>query len=122
MKEDWWLPVKSFVESGLKEMIVELSLPRKDYKKDGGLLFKDEPPVRYRLVLIELENGEKEVLCTSLVDSTQYPHELFSELYHCRWSIEEGYKLLKERLDLEDFSGKTAKAVKQDFHAKCCWA
>ena len=25
---------------------------------------------------------------------------------------------MKERLDLEDFSGKTAKAVKQDFHVK----
>jgi hypothetical protein len=25
---------------------------------------------------------------------------------------------LKDRLDLEDFSGKTAKTVKQDFHAK----
>ena len=118
MKEDWWLPVRSFVESGLKEMVVELSLPKKDYKKEASLLFKDEPPVRCRLVLIELENGEKEVLCTSLVDSTQYPHELFWELYHCRWGVEEGYKLLKERLDLEDFSGKTAKAVKQDFHAK----
>jgi hypothetical protein len=118
MKEDWWLPVRSFVESGLKEMTVELSLPRKDYKKEGSPLFKDEPPVRCRLILIELETGEKEVLCTSLVDSTQYPHELFWELYHCRWGIEEGYKLLKERLDLEDFSGKTAKAVKQDFHAK----
>jgi len=118
MKESRWLPVRSFVESGLKEMIVELSLPGKDYKKEGGPLFKDEPPVRCRLVLIELKNGENEILCTSLVDSTRYPHELFSELYHCRWGIEEGYKLLKERLDLEDFSGKTAKAVKQDFHAK----
>jgi hypothetical protein len=118
MKEDWWLPVRSFVESGLKEMTVELSLPGKDYKKEGGSLFKDEPPVRCRLILIELENGQKEVLCTSLVDCTQYPRELFSELYHCRWGVEEGYKLLKERLDLEDFSGKTARAVKQDFHAK----
>lgn len=118
MKEDWWLPVRSFVESGLKEMTVELSLPKKDHGKQGGALFKDEPPVRCRLVLIELENGEKEVLCTSLADPTGYPHELFSGLYHCRWGIEEGYKLLKERLDLEDFSGKTAKAVKQDFHAK----
>ena len=118
MKEDWWLPVRSFVESGLKEMTVEFSLPKKDRRKEGGPLFKDEPPVRCRLVLVELENGQKEVLCTSLVDATEYPLELFAELYHLRWGIEEGYKLLKERLDMEDFSGKTAKAVKQDFHAK----
>lgn len=118
MKEDWWLPVRSFVESGQKEMIIELSLPSRDVKKSHGIDFKSESPVRCRLVLIELENGEKEVLCTSLIDSERYPYDLFKELYHLRWGIEEGYKLLKERLDLEDFSGKTAKAVKQDFHAK----
>jgi hypothetical protein len=99
-------------------MTVELSLPGKDYRKEGSLLFRDEPPVRCRLILIELGNGEKEVLCTSPVDSTPYPHDLFGELYHCRRGIGEGYKLLKERLDLEDFSGKTAKAVNEDFHAK----
>ena len=42
----------------------------------------------------------------------------FKELYHHRWSEEEAFKLLKSRVELEDFSGKTAKAVKQDFHAK----
>jgi hypothetical protein len=52
-------------------MTVELSLPGKDYKRDGSLLFKDEPPVGCRLVLVELENGRKEVLCTSLTDSAQ---------------------------------------------------
>ena len=57
-------------------------------------------------------------MCTSLIDYTQYPHELFSELYHCRWGIEDAYKLLKDRLDLEDFFRKTAKAVRQDFHAE----
>lgn len=39
-------------------------------------------------------------------------------LYHYRWNEEEAYKLLKSRVELEAFSGKTAKAVKQDFHAK----
>lgn len=35
-----------------------------------------------------------------------------------RLNEEEAYKLLKCRIELENFSGKTAKAVKQDFHAK----
>jgi hypothetical protein len=118
MKEDWWLPVRRFVESGQKEMIIELSLPSKDVKKPQGIDFKSEAPLRCRLILIELENGEKEVLCTSLTDTELYPYDLFEDLYHIRWGVEEGYKLLKERLDLEDFSGKTAKAVKQDFYAK----
>jgi len=30
MKEDWWLPVKEFKESGEKKRIVKFTLPRKD--------------------------------------------------------------------------------------------
>ncbi len=65
-----------------------------------------------------MDSGETEILCTSLVDFEEYPHDQFQELYHYRWNEEEAYKLLKNRIELEDFSGKTAKAVKQDFHAK----
>lgn len=118
MKEGWWLSVRDFVSSGKKEMIVDFSLPSKDVQKPQGVDFKKRGAIRCRLILVELENGEKEILCTSLTDTDVYPYDLFKELYHLRWGVEEGYKLLKERLDLEDFSGKTAKAVKQDFHAK----
>lgn len=118
MKEDWWLSVKAFVESGEKETEVEFTLPKKDYP-----LLKEYPDkmmenIRCRLICIELENGEKEVLCTSLLDTDKYTHEDFAELYHFRWNVEEGYKLFKSRLEVENFSGKTALAVKQDFYAK----
>ena len=65
-----------------------------------------------------MENGETEILCTSLLDTQKHDTSEFKELYHHRWSEEEAFKLLKSRVELEDFSGKTAKAVKQDFHAK----
>lgn len=70
------------------------------------------------MIAVELGNGKKEILCTSLLDTEQYPREEFEELYHYRWDEEEAYKLLKCRIELEDFSGKTAIAVKQDFYAK----
>lgn len=118
MKENWWLAVKLFSESGEKERIVEFGLP----KKDRGLLkhypWLQNQKIKCRLLSVELENGEKEILCTSLTDSDKYPHEDFKELYHFRWNIEESYKLFKCRLEIENFSGKTAIAVKQDFYAK----
>lgn len=117
MKEDWWLDVKEFVESGEKERLVTFTLP----KKHHHLLDKypdQEEKVTCRLVCVELENGEKEVLCVSLTDMEKYTHEDFVELYHYRWNVEEGYKLFKARAEIEYFSGKTARAVKQDFHAK----
>ena len=106
------------MESGEKERIVSYNLPKKDRE-----LLKDYPEmvdkeIRCRLVCIELENGEKEVLCTSLTDMGKYPYEEFCELYHFRWNIEESYKLFKARAEVERFSGKTALAVKQDFFAK----
>lgn len=117
MKEDWWLKVKSFVESDDQERLVTFLLPKKDRKH-----FSDSDQIHQaitcRLIKIELPTGEKEVLCTSLTDIEQYPYDQFEALYHTRWNEEEAYKLLKSRIEIEDFSGKTAKAVKQDFHAK----
>ncbi|MBW1956770.1 MAG: hypothetical protein JRI83_13825 [Deltaproteobacteria bacterium] len=39
-------------------------------------------------------------------------------LYHLRWPVEEDYKAIKCRIDLENFFGKSALSVYQDFHAK----
>ena len=118
LKENWWLKVKDFTESDDIERIVTFSLPKKDRKKLAEYPHMQDATITCRLVKIELETGEKEILCTSLTDTEQYLHEEFDSLYHYRWNEEEAYKLLKSRIELENFSGKTAQAVKQDFHSK----
>ena len=118
MKEDWWLEVKKFKESGEKERIVKFKLPKKDSAKLQDYPEMINKTINCRLIRIELENGETEILCTSLVDKEKYPHEEFAGLYHYRWNVEEAYKLYKARIDMENFSGKTVLAVKQDFFAK----
>jgi len=70
-----------------------------------------------RFVRVPLSTGEWEVLVTSLLDETAYPTADFLELYHGRWGVETFDGVLKTRLDLENFSGLTAEAVRQDFHA-----
>ena len=118
MKEDWWLTVKEFTESTDKERIVTFSLPKKDRKKLADYPEIMDQTITCRLIKIELETGEKEILCTSLTDIEKYEYVEFDSLYHYRWNEEEAYKLLKSRIELENFSGKTAIAVKQDFFAK----
>lgn len=118
MKQDWWLPVQDFNSSGEKQRVVKFKLPKKDKE-----LLEDYPEmidqeIGCRLVRVDLENGEKEILCTSFAEENQYTEEDFSELYHYRWNEEEAYKLFKARVEVENFSGKTALAVKQDFFAK----
>ena len=118
LKEDWWLKVKEFTESDLFEQDVVFTLPKKDRKKLADYPTFTETSITCRLIKVVLEDGNKEILCTSLLDTEEYPYEEFAELYHYRWNEEEAYKLLKCRAEVESFSGKTAIAVKQDFFAK----
>ena len=74
--------------------------------------------MKLRLIRVELDSGEPEVLITSLLDSEKYPTDLFAELYHDRWPVEEDYKVMKCRIELENFSGKSSLSVYQDFHAR----
>ncbi len=70
-----------------------------------------------RFVSLRLPDGKLEVLVTTLLDEAKYPTEEFLEVYHRRWNHETFYNVLKSRLDLENFSGQTVEAIRQDFHA-----
>ena len=63
-------------------------------------------------------SGEVEVFCTSLLNEEKYKRTEVLKLYKERWNIEEGYKLIKSRLEVEDFSGTRSIVVKQDFYIK----
>lgn len=118
LKDDWWLQVKDFVNATDQERIVEFRLPKKDQEKLSEFPHMQHTLIKCRLIKVVLENAQIEVLCTSLLNTEKYDREEFKRLYHYRWNEEEAYKLLKGRVELEAFSGKTAKAVKQDFYAK----
>jgi len=107
---------KQFKESGKKECVVEVTPNNNSMRicKEKGL---SKEPIKLRLVRVGLEN-EVEILVTNLLDKQKYPTCLFKKLYHCRWGIEEGYKRQKIWLEIENFSGKSALAVKQDYYAK----
>jgi len=70
-----------------------------------------------RFVSLRLPDGKLEVLVTTLLDAQLYPTAEFLEVYHWRWPHETFYFMLKSRLDLENFSGETVEAVRQDFQA-----
>ena len=112
-----WKVVKIFLDSGLKEQIVDL-IPTESAVNECVDMAFDETPLTVRLLRIELSSGETEVLATTLTHSKKYPHELFAELYHQRWFVEEDYKTLKLPLELENFSGKTVHSVYQDIYAQ----
>ena len=55
---------------------------------------------------------------TNLFDAEAFPTAVFGDLYHQRWRIEEAFKHLKHRLNLEHVSGLSQLAAIQDFAAK----
>ena len=75
-------------------------------------------PIKLRLIRIELDTDEAEILITSLTDKDRYPYNIFSELYHRRWPVEEDYKTMKCWIEIENYSGKSVSSVYQDFYAK----
>ena len=112
-----WLLIRDFLDTGNKEQIVSFNPPVTAHKpcQKYGL---DLTPMTVRLIRVELETGETEVLITSLTDTVLYPMNIFAELYITRWPIEEDYKVIKRRIEIENFSGKSALSVYQDFHAR----
>jgi hypothetical protein len=113
-----WLPVKEFIKSRKKDITVTMEVPDGDferYRKDFPDMRKT---VKCRMVKVQAENGEEQILCTTLLDPVKYKLQELGELYCVRWAIEEGYKMYKARVQVEAFSGKTATAVKQDIYAK----
>ncbi len=91
----------------------QVILKKKEFhcKEDSDL--PEEMSVRF--VKIILDTGEEEVLITSLLDTEKYPTEDFKHLYWLRWGIETYFDILKNRLNLENFTGKSSESVRQDF-------
>ena len=73
--------------------------------------------IKVRFVSLRLPSGELEVLATSLLDERRYPTREFLTVYHWRWGHETFHLMLKGRLELENFSGRTVEAVGQDVQA-----
>jgi hypothetical protein len=114
--------VNEVLHSKKRDEVINISLRRASSgaKVELKRLFPNlnmDEIISFRVVIVTLKTGEKEILLTSLLDKKKYPHSIFCELYFKRWGIEENYKFHKVELEIENFSGMTCHAVEQDFHA-----
>ncbi|MGB5698302.1 IS4 family transposase [Muriicola sp.] len=117
LKTGSWKVAKGLIDSGEKEITTKI-YPSKASATKCKELGLSTAPITLRFICIELCTGEKEVLVTSLIGAGEYPNACFSELYSFRWQAEESYKVMKSRLEIENFSGKSCLAIAQDFYAK----
>jgi hypothetical protein len=73
--------------------------------------------LRVRMVRIILSTGEVEYLVTNIENSTMSTKEV-GELYYKRWGIELAYDVIKNKLNVENISGKSRLIIEQDFYAQ----
>lgn len=97
-----WKGVRRFTRGPADDAIVDLGT------KDQSM------PLR--LIRSLLPSGKVLVMVTNLVDDSLRPAD-FAELYRRRWRIEEASKLIKARLQVENWTGVLPHTVEQDFFA-----
>ena len=68
--------------------------------------------IRVRVVKFILPSSQTETLITDLFDMEE---SVFQELYFLRWSVEEKYDVVKNKLELPNFTGRTVNVLYQDF-------
>jgi hypothetical protein len=109
---------EEFRLSEYKSKIIEInSVPQKSRRGLERYDITDFKPFKIRFVKVILDTGEVEILATTLLNEEKYPVELFKELYFKRWGIETNYNHLKSNLNIEEFTGLSEIAIRQDFFA-----
>ena len=106
--------VAQFYESGKKDSLIDIKPSQKISSK--GLSYSKNLSIQIRILRIELQSGEEEILITSLLDSKTYPHKDFKALYYKRWAIETFYNRFKNIIGVENFSGTSDQFIQQEFN------
>ena len=111
--------VNKFKKGNKNEEVLEINLTKQRLKKIElkEIVKKGKSNIKVRVIRIKLDSGEEEILITSLMDKKEFSHDEFKELYFKRWGIEVNYNILKNIIELENFTGIKPIAIMQDFYA-----
>ena len=122
---DRYYPSKAFFAEMIdKSMFFLMRVRRKfnvefdNVKRNGSVKFTiNGKTYQVKVFKIILDSGEEEILVTNLPSSDLSRKEV-GELYFKRWGIEVKFDSLKNKLELENWSGRRTVTVYQDFWAK----
>jgi len=98
---------------------IELDARRQRNIKSERLLerAKEKKHHRCRLSKVVLSTGEVEYLLSNIEKEAISENEM-GDAYFKRWQVETGYDILKNKMHLENFTGRTKITIEQDFHAQ----
>lgn len=106
--------VDQFWASDQQEQVVELQPNHR--QRTNVEKYSLAESFRVRLVKVELESGEIEVLGTSLLEFETYKVEELKQVYGWRWHEETWIGRVKNIFELECFSGQSQLVIEQDYY------
>lgn len=115
LNNSFWQQEVKMVESD-DEINVIIDKNRKKELKKQGLSFETGDSVSFRVIKFKLDSGEEEILITNISKDKLGVDEA-KELYFKRWGIETRFNILKNKLEIENFSGEKPLLIEQDFYA-----
>ena len=83
-----------------------------DSAKMGSSVVTLESGIEIRVIKFYLPSGEIETLITNLF---KMPTKRFKKLYHLRWPVETKYDIVKNKLEMPNFTGYSKNVIYQDF-------
>jgi len=116
LQKNTYKEIEEFRNSDQVDQIITLN-PSKDTSKDIKKRFPDIIVVPLKFRLIKYTAAETTYCIGTTLMDKQYEINLFKDIYHSRWGIEELYKVSKEFIVVDDFHGKTERGVKQELFA-----
>jgi len=90
---------------------------RKASREDVIKRAKEMKTLKVRMSQVLLPTGEIEYLISNMEKEIISEKEM-KEAYYKRWQVEIGYDILKNKLQVENFTGRTQITIEQDFHAQ----
>ena len=88
----------------------------KGTEDESIVMSRESFTLRMVRVWLDDEHTSFEVLATNL-PRKQFPTDCFGELYHFRWKIETAFQTLKDRLQMENFTGTKPILLEQDIYS-----
>lgn len=108
--------IEKFRLSDQVDQIITLN-PSKDVRREIKKKFPYLIIVPLKLRLIKYRIAETTYCIGTTLMDNRYEADLFKDVYHSRWGIEELYKISKEFIVVDDFHGKSERGVKQELFA-----
>jgi hypothetical protein len=90
--------------------------PHIDRMRSGSKVIRLSEGIWIRAIVFRLTGGERETLITNMEEG-KTGEAAFPKLYYKRWPIETKCNQLKQKFELENFSGWLVDTIKQDFYA-----